>query len=51
MGNNYSIHCERCNKIIAMYHSEYRYVYDSDSRLVCLECFAQIMDDDYKGNE
>ncbi len=48
--NNYCVHCERCDKIIAVYQCEYHYIPD-DSRLVCLECFARIMDDDYKGNE
>jgi hypothetical protein len=48
---NYCVHCERCDKIIAMFHRDYPYVYDDDGRLVCLECFAQIMDERYKGEE
>lgn len=49
--NNYCVHCERCNKIIAVYQCKYHYIPDNDGWLLCLECFARIMDDDYKGNE
>lgn len=51
MMNTYCVHCERCNKIIAVFRSEHRYISDDDGRLLCIECFARIMDDDYKGDD